>query len=791
MAKKPINPLAPKKRYEADTAHEPAAEQLPLPTIPRWQRLLVFLARLGFGLANHRQEIAAVLLATFAFITVLALFGLTTGVLARLGSQLLYTWLGWGAWVVPITATGIAIGLLAPIFRKRVIVHWSRVIVVEVAVVAGLGLLQLFYQQYTGLQLNQTIVAATSGSAGGMVGWSIIAVLQEWFGVWAGVILLFGFLACVAYAVGLTPGAVFTWLLKWQAQLRGNVWDENAEASASATTVIASPKNKLDAARTLKLDERPREKIKYTKRFSVAPIKETKPTKVKKRDARLPPLDMLESSGAGKVSEVDINRNAAIIEKTLADFGIPAKVIDFKSGPSVTQFAVAPGFVERSGPDGLPKKFKVRVSQISTLANDLSLALSASAIRIEAPVPGTNYVGIEVPNRKSSNVGLRGVLESESFAKFSSPLAIALGRDVSGRAVSADLGKMPHLLIAGTTGSGKSVCITSLIACLVINNTPEDLRMVMIDPKMVELVRFNGLPHLFGKVEVELERIVGTLRWATREMDRRYKLFETVQARDLANYNTKVKRPGDRLPRIVIFIDELADLMMLAPDETEKTLVRLAQMARATGMHLVVATQRPSTDIVTGLIKANFPARISFAVASGIDSRVILDTPGAESLLGKGDMLFLSPEAAGPVRLQGCFVGDREVEKVVTFWKEQNLEDEADEDEPAAEVEKPEEKKAAAPWDEMLAREAVVSDKDVQIEQAIQIVKQYGTASASLLQRKMRIGYPRAARLMDELREMGIIGSEQKGGKTRELLIGQDDDPIGRRARIIGNEDEE
>jgi S-DNA-T family DNA segregation ATPase FtsK/SpoIIIE len=240
----------------------------------------------------------------------------------------------------------------------------------------------------------------------------------------------------------------------------------------------------------------------------------------------------------------------------------------------------------------------------------------------------------------------------------------------------------------------------------------------------------------------------------------------------------------------VILIDELADLMMLAPDETEKTLVRLAQMARATGMHLVVATQRPSTDIVTGLIKANFPARISFAVASGIDSRVILDTPGAEALLGKGDMLFLSPEAAGPVRLQGCFVGDREVERVVTFWKEQNLSDEADEEEVAEEA-KIDEKKAAAPWDDMLAREAVVSDKDSQIEQAIQIVKQYGTASASLLQRKMRIGYPRAARLMDELREMGIIGGEQKGGKTRELLITKDDDPIGRRARIIGNEDEE
>jgi S-DNA-T family DNA segregation ATPase FtsK/SpoIIIE len=289
-------------------------------------------------------------------------------------------------------------------------------------------------------------------------------------------------------------------------------------------------------------------------------------------------------------------------------------------------------------------------------------------------------------------------------------------------------------------------------------------------------------------VEVELDRITGTLRWATREMERRYKLLESVEARDLVNYNQKVKRGGERLPRIVIVIDELADLMMMAPDETERTLVRLAQMARATGMHLAVATQRPSTDIVTGLIKANFPARISFAVASGIDSRVILDTQGAESLLGRGDMLFLSPEAPGPVRLQGCFVSDREVERIVTFWKEQMLdEDEGEEEETEKEKET---EKVAAPWDEMLAREAVTETRDSQIEEAIAIVQQFGNASASLLQRKMRIGYPRAARLMDELREMGIVGHEQKGGKTREVLIEKGDDPIGRAAKIIGSEEE-
>jgi S-DNA-T family DNA segregation ATPase FtsK/SpoIIIE len=775
------------RRYHRDShPRDDGGEQLPLPE-PRWKQALLLLVRLGNGLARYGRETAAViLLVVFAPVTTLALLDWTNGWLVDPWSNGLRSWLGWGAWLIPLTALAVGAGMLAPIFRKRVIVHWARVIVAEMAVVWGLGLLQLFYQRFTDADLNQTIADVAAGAAGGIVGWSLVSLLGEWFGAATGVVLFFAFVLCVALASGITPEVIFRWLARWQAGLRGERWDDQTVS----TTVVTAPLLKSDSARTLKLDNRPREKIKYNKRFTVEPLKESRPARSKKRDARLPPLDMLVELNVGKVSEADINRNAAIIERTLADFGIPAKVIDFKTGPSVTQFAVEPGYVERAGPDGQPKKYKVRVSQISTLANDLALALSASTIRIEAPVPGQSYVGIEVPNRKTSNVGLRGVMESDAFGRLSSPLAIALGRDVSGAPLAADLAKMPHLLIAGTTGSGKSVCITSLITGLVMNNTPEDLRMVMIDPKMVELVRFNGLPHLYGKVEVELERIIGTLRWATREMERRYKLFEGLQARDLANYNQKVKRGGERLPRIVVLVDELSDLMMSAPDETERTLVRLAQMARATGIHLVVATQRPSTDIVTGLIKANFPARISFAVASGIDSRVILDTPGAESLLGRGDMLFLSPEAGAPVRLQGCLVTDREVERVVTFWKEQGLDDEPEE-EPEVDLNIPEPKKPAAPWDDMLAREAVIEDKDSQIEQAIAIVKQYGTASASLLQRKMRIGYPRAARLMDELKEMGIVGREQAGGKTREVLITKEDDPIGRKAKIIGkNEDE-
>jgi S-DNA-T family DNA segregation ATPase FtsK/SpoIIIE len=328
---------------------------------------------------------------------------------------------------------------------------------------------------------------------------------------------------------------------------------------------------------------------------------------------------------------------------------------------------------------------------------------------------------------------------------------------------------MPHLLIAGTTGSGKSVCIAALTACLVMNNAPEDLRLVMIDPKMVELVRFNGLPHLFGKVETDLQRILGVLQWVVAEMDRRYKILEASHSRNLESYNRKARRhKGEEvLPRIVVLIDELADLMMSTPEQTEPALVRLAQMARATGIHLVVATQRPSTDVITGLIKANFPARLSFATASSIDSRVILDATGAEALLGRGDMLFLPPEASGPVRCQGVMVTDHEVEKVITFWQKTS---------PQAEV--------APPWEEMLSQRSILADRDGLVEQAIKIVQQSQRASASLLQRRLRIGYPRAARLIDELEEMGIIGPSQGGGRDREVLLTRDEGGEGEDRRM-------
>ncbi|MCZ2113082.1 MAG: DNA translocase FtsK, partial [Anaerolineae bacterium] len=377
--------------------------------------------------------------------------------------------------------------------------------------------------------------------------------------------------------------------------------------------------------------------------------------------------DILESGTDIDVNSSSIRERVEVIEQTLESFGAPATVVEINQGPTITQFGVEPNYIIQRG----GKRTKVKVGKIASLADDLALALAARSIRIQAPVPGKGYVGIEVPNSAKALVSLRDVIESAEYGRMKSPLRVGLGQNVAGQPIVADLAAMPHLLIAGTTGSGKSVCVNGLIACLLLQNTPDDLRLVMVDPKRVELTGYNGVPHLAAPVVVDMDRVIGTLQWALREMDNRYKLFAGAGARNIVEYNKKIRRDAttQKLPYIVIVIDELADLMMLAPEDTERSITRLAQMARATGIHMVIATQRPSVDVVTGLIKANFPARIAFAVASGTDSRVILDTTGAERLLGQGDMLFQSPDAAAAVRLQGCFVSDLELQRLISYWQ--------------------------------------------------------------------------------------------------------------------------
>ncbi len=480
--------------------------------------------------------------------------------------------------------------------------------------------------------------------------------------------------------------------------------------------------------------------------------------------------EILEPGAEGKADEEFSRERAKLIEETLAAFGAPAHVVEINRGPTITQFGVEPDFVDVRG----GKRVKVKVGKIAALADDLALALAAQSIRVEAPVPGKGFVGIEVPNLQISLVALRDVLEAESFRKLRPPLRLGLGRDVSGRPISTDLVMMPHLLIAGTTGSGKSVCVNALIASLLLQNSPETLKFVMVDPKRVELTFYNGIPHLLAPVVVDLERVVPALQWVSREMDERYRRFAREGVRNIAEFNTRMQAAGQRgFNYLVIVIDELADLMMLAPDETERVLTRLAQLARATGIHLVIATQRPSVDVITGLIKANFPARIAFAVASSVDSRVILDQPGAERLLGRGDMLFHSPDAPAPIRMQGAFVSEAELNRLILFWRSQSA-GPTPAPVPAAEAVPAGGPPLAGPlkqaplWDDPQAE----ADEGVDplFDEAVKVVRGMRRASISLLQRRMRIGYTRSARLVDMLEERRIIGPAKEGSQAREVL---------------------
>lgn len=488
------------------------------------------------------------------------------------------------------------------------------------------------------------------------------------------------------------------------------------------------------------------------------PVKPVKPWPMPSIDQILDPITTTTIQG-----HLDKDR-ARIIEETLASFSAPGHVVEIHRGPTITQYGVEPDFLEtRAG------KMRVRVAKISSLENDLALALAAPTIRIEAPVPGKSYVGIEVPNSEISVVGLREVLESESYRKVKTSLKLALGKDVAGKPVCADLTSMPHLLIAGTTNSGKSVCVNSILSSLLLNNSPAQLRLMLVDPKRVELTGYNYIPHLLSPVIVEADKVVGALQWVIREMDARYHMFSKEHVRNIVEYN---KRGGEQIPYLVVVIDELADLMMLAPDDTERCVTRLTQLARATGIHMVIATQRPSVDVVTGLIKANMPARISFMVASSIDSRVVLDQPGAEKLLGRGDMLYQAPDSPAPVRLQGTYVSDHEIQLLVDTWKtiayNYNLSESSADPYANASTEmisSDSPLKQGSFWGESGA-----DNRDPYLDDAIDTVRREGKASISMLQRRLRVGYTRAARMIDTLEEMGIIGPQEIGSQVREVL---------------------
>ncbi len=475
---------------------------------------------------------------------------------------------------------------------------------------------------------------------------------------------------------------------------------------------------------------------------------------------KFPPLSLLKetknTNGAALSAELDGTADKLV--ETLKSFGVDTRVVDISRGPTVTRYELQPS----AG---------VKISKITNLADDIALNLATAGVRIEAPIPNKAAVGIEVPNKASAVVGVRGILESPAFSSAKSKLTVALGRDIGGNAIVADIGKMPHGLIAGATGSGKSVCINSIIISLLYKASPDEVKLLMIDPKVVELGIYNGIPHLLVPVVTDPRKAAGALGWAVSEMEKRYKMFADRGVRDLAGYNRFVESLNDpevkQMPHIVIIIDELADLMMTAPNEVEDSINRIAAKARAAGMHLIIATQRPSVDVVTGVIKANIPTRIAFAVSSHIDSRTILDTAGAEKLLGRGDMLFSPVGSSKPKRIQGCFVSDEEVEAVVEYVKGDHTADY--DDDVMVEIER----QAAVDKKQKTGLPEDGPGDDPMLNDAIRVVVENGMASTSLLQRKLKLGYARAARIVDEMEQRGVVGPYE-GSKPRKVLITKD-----------------
>ncbi len=813
---------------------------------------------------QQKLDLIGVILACFGLLLAFAFFSPSQGLISGTLKNVLGQIFGLGRFVIPFILLAIGTYIFARHFREDLPYFApEQILGCVVLFVGGLVTLHFAHAWYTGIALDQ--LARASGG-GGWIGALFLDRLVIWLGwgstlvvvlVWLVIALLLTFSISTQDIVDYVVGQ----LERIPRELppitigRGAGYQEEIpqEAYRPVRTKYAAPEEddyveedydeEEEEAETPKPAKKPAKKTsrkgKKAKEAEVPaapkqpdvhpaapPVGAQSPTPANtggnpplyvgaaepEQKWELPDIDSILEEGIDSVADDNFDRQRSrTIEETLEAFGAPVSVVEVNRGPTITQFGVEPQYlVQRSG-----KRVKVKVNKIVSLADDLALALAAPSVRIEAPVPGKGYVGIEVPNEKGAVVALRDVMETEEFRKIKGPLPIALAQDVSGQPVVSDLAAMPHLLIAGTTGSGKSVCVNSIISALLLTHTPDKLKFIMVDPKRVELTGYNGIPHLLAPVVVEIERVVATLQWIAREMDTRYTKFAHIGARNIEDFNKKAEKANEKkVPYLVVVIDELADLMMLAPEETEKIIARLAQMARATGIHLLIATQRPSVDVVTGLIKANMPSRISFAVASSIDSRVILDTPGAEKLLGQGDMLFMPNDAPQPMRMQGVYLSDDEIAKIVRYWKgtyqfkpapPQTAAEIAQEAQSTAQREvanstavigsgAPQTTKtpttttvaaeqpttqSPTPWEEMQDIQKI-ENRDELYDDAVRVVRDLKKASISLLQRQLRIGYTRSARLIDTLEEDGIVGPPKPGAQQREVLdYGTEDDNNG------------
>lgn len=815
-----------------------------------------------FAEALLRPGLIGAVLVLAAVFTLLSLVAGSRGSITGAWVSTLRSFVGVGAWLVPVLAFAIGLALVISALDQAPAPMWRRP--------AGVLMLFLAVVVAASLRIEPELRegVAAHGEAGGWLGTQIATVLQTSvtnLGAWAfvGLLVIAGIIfltdrllidgAASAAAslsgagrrrpdpqiqrspvnpqVPLPQGELpfwKRWRERWAPEALSSQHPEPLPGGDHFVTPVAQPPLAAAAVPASALAAPPAATSSAATRAPAPNLPASQGEVLAPRivggvqEWKLPAIaDTLSDWERRTDSDAHIRDQGKLIQDTLALFGVPTDFEGAYKGPSVTQYLIKPGYIERNV-KGEPQRTKVKVARIASLSNDLALALEATSVRIEAPIPGTNYVGVEVPNRESNVVGLKELMESETFTQTKGRLRIALGEDVKGQAVVSDLARMPHLLIAGATGSGKSVCINSIIACLLLTHTPDTLRLLMIDPKMVELSVYNGVPHLLSSVVTEVDKAAGVLYWAVKEMERRYTLFNKAGARDLARYNEFLtKRSEKTLPMIVVVVDEMADLMMAAPEEVEKHICRLAQMARATGIHLIIATQRPSVDVITGLIKANFPARIAFAVTSQIDSRVILDIPGAERLLGRGDMLFMAPDAGKLERLQGTYLSDDEINKVVHYWKGVRIVDPsaaAWQQEPLP-MESPTETKPsgapassglfaaptagsapagsapatsqpartqpagyAAQGGAMRATSAAdqplfaqidamkaIDSRDELFNDAVRVVQEAGRGSISLLQRKLRIGYGRAAQLIDQLEAAGILGPDPGGSEGRPV----------------------
>lgn len=728
--------------------------------------------KLFSGLAPEvKYELLGIIMFTVGILGCVSLLGLNTGPVGLFFASMQKYAFGAGAPLVPLVL--VAIG-------SRYI--WTRLEIDYSLKFWGFALLYLlFLAIYHHIQIapGKEIMPESLVPGGGLVGGMVLFFFRKLFGVDGTIIILVAIAVCCVIATT-------TWSLNRTLVVAKKKAEEGIEtareAVAAGTTefsdFVARTKEKpfLAAAKGRFYDQDKESEV-FCDAPAIQPISQAKteeqadpssfctvraepPVKKEagsflpnpdKRAAdnhvyKLPPLSLLKkvSKGKPKVTK-EISENAELLVETLQSFGVSAKIINTCQGPAVTRYELEPA----AG---------VKVSKIVGLSDDIALKLAATGIRMEAPIPGKAAIGIEVPNKDVTGVHLREVLESEAFSKAESRLTVALGKDIAGQPIIADLSKMPHMLVAGATGSGKSVCINTLLTSILFKATPDEVKFILIDPKVVELSNYNGIPHLMTPVVTDAKKAAAALNWAVQEMERRYAVFATAGVRDIKRYNETVEGLG--LPLILIIIDELADLMMASPVDVENAICRLAQKARAAGLHLVLATQRPSVDVITGTIKANVPSRISFAVSSQIDSRTILDMAGAEKLLGKGDMLFYPVGAAKPVRVQGAFISDNEVEELINYIK------------PQVEPEYTEEitQYEAAPAENNKDQEKF---EDELLADAIRMVMETGQASASMLQRKFRIGYSRAGRLIDTMEDMKIVGPNM-GSKPREILMNSD-----------------